>query len=553
MSSSLAAVLLVAALIVTLAVVHRPFGDFMARVYTTSHHLRVEHALYRLLRVNPDAEQRWTVYASSVLAFSVVSVLFLYAMQRLQSWLPWSMGMAPVPPDGAFNTAVSFVTNTNWQWYSGESTMSHLTQMAGLTVQNFVSAAVGMAVAIALVRGLARQTTGDLGNFWVDLVRGTIRILLPLAFVAAIVLLANGVVQNFSEPTTVHTLSGGTQHLPGGAIASQEAIKDLGTNGGGPFNANSSHPFENPTGFTNLFTIFLLLVIPFSMPATFGRMVGNVRQGYAIVAAMGLLWLGFVATAYAAEFAHPGSALQLAGGAMEGKETRFGISSSPVFAISTTLTSTGSVNSMHDSYTAFGGGVAILAMLLGEVAPGGVGAGLYGMLVLAVLAVFIAGLMVGRTPEYLGKKVGAREMKLVALSILTMPLLVLAGTGVALALNAGRSSILNPGAHGLSEVLYVFASASNNNGSAFAGLSAGTPFYNVALGLCMLFGRFVPIVLVLALSGSLANQRGVPETAGTLRTQSPLFVGMLTGVTLIVAGLTFFPALALGPLADGLS
>ncbi|MEQ7004888.1 potassium-transporting ATPase subunit KdpA [Actinopolymorpha sp. B17G11] len=553
MSPGLTAVVLVAVLIVSLAVVHRPLGDYMARVYTSDRHLGLERGLYRLLRVNPDAEQRWSIYAASVLAFSFVSVLFLYAMQRLQAWLPLSMGMAPVPPDGAFNTAVSFVTNTNWQWYSGESTMSHLTQLAGLTVQNFVSSAVGMAVAIALVRGLIRRSTGDLGNFWVDLVRGTLRILLPLAFVAAIIFLANGVIQNFSEPTTVQTLAGGTQHLPGGGIASQEAIKDLGTNGGGPFNANSSHPFENPNGFTNMFTVFLLLVIPFSMPATYGRMVGNVRQGYAVLAAMGLIWIASVVAIYAAEFAHQGAAFQLAGGAMEGKEARFGVSSSPVFAISTTLTSTGSVDSMHDSYTALGGGVTILAMLLGEVAPGGVGAGLYGMLVLAVLAVFIAGLMVGRTPEFLGKKIGAREMKLVALAILTMPLLVLAGTGVALALDAGRSSILNPGAHGLSEVLYAFASASNNNGSAFAGLSAGTPFYNTALGLCMLFGRFVPIVLVLALAGSLASQKAVPETAGTLRTQSPLFVGLLTGVTLLVAGLTFFPALALGPLAEGLS
>ncbi|GAA2757678.1 potassium-transporting ATPase subunit KdpA [Actinopolymorpha rutila] len=553
MSPGLTAVLLVATLVAAYAVVHRPLGDYMARVYQSDRHLKVERLIYRALRIDPDADQRWTGYAASVLAFSLVSVLFLYAMQRLQSWLPLSVGMKPVPPDGAFNTAVSFVTNTNWQWYSGESTMSYLTQMAGLTVQNFASAAVGMAVAVALVRGFVRHGTGQLGNFWVDLVRGTLRILLPIAFVAAIVLLAGGVIQNFSDPTTVHTLAGSTQHLPGGAVASQEAIKDLGTNGGGPFNANDAHPFENPTGFTNLLIIFLLTVIPFSLPATFGRMVGNLKQGYAIVAVMGIVWLGFVVACYAAEFAHPGAALQLAGGAMEGKETRFGLSSSPAFAVSTTLTSTGSVNSMHDSYTALGGGVTILAMLLGEVAPGGVGSGLYGLLVLAVVAVFVAGLMVGRTPEYLGKKIRAREMKLVALYILTMPLLVLIGTGLALTLSTGRSSILNPGAHGLSEVLYAFASATNNNGSAFAGLTAGTPFYNVALGLCMLFGRFVPIVFVLALAGSLARQKPVPETAGTLRTNSPLFVGMLTGVTLIVTGLTFFPALALGPLAEGLS
>ncbi len=553
MSNGLATVLQVAFLIALLAVVHRPLGDYMAGVYSSTKHSKVERGLYRVLGVNPDAEQRWIGYAASVIAFSVVSVLFLFAFLRLQSVLPLSMGMSAVPPDGAFNTAVSFVTNTNWQWYSGESTMGHLVQMAGLTVQNFVSAAVGMAIAIALVRGFVRRQTQELGNFWVDLVRGSLRILLPLSIVAAVILLANGVIQNIMAPTDVQTLTGGDQSLPGGMIATQEAIKDLGTNGGGPFNANSAHPFESPNGFTNLFEIFLLLVIPFSMPATFGRMIGNLRQGYAIVAAMGLIWVGFVVAAYAAEYAHPGAALQAAGSAMEGKETRFGVSSSPLFAVSTTLTSTGSVDSMHSSMTALGGGVVILSMLLGEVAPGGVGAGLYGMLILAVLSVFIAGLMVGRTPEYLGKKVGAREMKLVSLYILAVPAIVLIGTGLALALDTGRSSILNPGPHGLSEVLYAFASASNNNGSAFAGLSAGTPFYNTALGLAMLFGRFVPIVLALALAGSFASQGSVPENAGTLRTQSPLFVGMLTGVTLIVAGLTFFPALALGPLAEGLS
>jgi K+-transporting ATPase ATPase A chain len=552
MSPGLAAFVQVAFLVVLLAIVHRPLGEYMARVYSSKKHLAVERGLYKVLRVDPNSEQRWSVYAMSVLAFSLVSVLFLYLLMRVQTWLPWNMDMQPVPPAGAFNTAVSFVTNTNWQWYSGESTMSHLTQMAGLTVQNFVSAAVGMAVAVALVRGFVRRQTQELGNFWVDLVRGTLRILLPLAFVGAIILVANGVIQNLNAPTDVHTLLGGTQQLPGGNIASQEAIKDLGTNGGGPFNANSSHPFENPNGFTNIFEIFLLLVIPFSMPVAFGRMVGSLKQGYAILGAMAVIWVGFTIAVYAAELAHPGVALQAAGAAMEGKETRFGVSSSPLFAVSTTLTSTGSVNSMHDSYTALGGGVAILGMLLGEVAPGGVGAGLYGMLVLAVLTVFIAGLMVGRTPEYLGKKIGGREMKLVALYILSVPALVLIGTGVALATEEGRSSILNPGAHGLSEVLYAFASASNNNGSAFAGLTAGTDFYNTALGLCMWFGRFVPIVLVLALAGSLARQKPVPETAGTLRTSSTLYAGMLVGVTIIVAGLTFFPALALGPLAEGL-
>lgn len=552
MSPGLAAFVQVAFLVVLLAIVHRPLGEYMARVYSSKKHLAIERGLYKVLRVDPNSEQRWTVYAMSVLAFSVVSVLFLYLMMRVQTWLPWNMGMQPVPPAGAFNTAVSFVTNTNWQWYSGESTMSHLTQMAGLTVQNFVSAAVGMAVAVALVRGFVRRQTQELGNFWVDLVRGCLRILLPLAFIGAIILVANGVIQNLSAPTEVHTLLGGTQQLPGGNIASQEVIKDLGTNGGGPFNANSSHPFENPNGWTNIFEIFLLLVTPFSLPVTFGRLVGSLKQGYAILGAMAVIWVGFVVACYAAEMAHPGTAPQLAGAAMEGKEVRFGISGSPLFAVSTTLTSTGSVNSMHDSYTALGGAVPLFSMLLGEVAPGGVGAGLYGMLILAVVTVFIAGLMVGRTPEYLGKKIGGREMKLVALYILSVPALVLIGTGVALATQTGRSSILNPDAHGLSEVLYAFASASNNNGSAFAGLTAGTDFYNVALGLCMWFGRFVPIVLALALAGSLAQQKPVPETAGTLRTNSTLYAGMLVGVTIIVAGLTFFPALALGPLAEGL-
>jgi potassium-transporting ATPase potassium-binding subunit len=552
MSPGMAAFVQVVFLVVLLALAHRPLGEYMARVYSSARHLRVERGLYRLLRVDPDSEQRWSDYAVSVLAFSLVSILFLYGLQRLQAWLPWNVGMEPVPPDGAWNTAVSFVTNTNWQWYSGESTMSHLTQMAGLTVQNFVSAAVGMAIAVALVRGFARSRTGELGNFWVDLVRGTLRILLPMAFVAAIVLLANGVIQNLNAPTEVHTLTGGTQYLPGGNVASQEAIKDLGTNGGGPFNANSAHPFESPNGWTNIFTVFMLLVIPFSMPVTFGRMVGSLKQGYAILAAMLTIWIGFTVAIYAAEFAHPGTALQAAGAAMEGKETRFGVSSSPIFAVSTTLTSTGSVDSMHTSYTALGGGVTILGMLLGEVAPGGVGAGLYGMLVLAVLTVFIAGLMVGRTPEYLGKKIGAREMKLVALYILTVPALVLIGTGVAMATDAGQAGITSPGAHGLSEVLYGYTSAANNNGSAFTSLAAATPFYNTTLGLAMLFGRFVPIVLALALAGSLARQQPVPETAGTLRTSSSLYAGMLVGVTLVVAGLTFFPVLALGPLAEGL-
>lgn len=553
MSPGLTAVLLVAALVVLLAVTHRPLGDYMAKVYTSDRHLKFERGLYRVFGVNPNSEQRWTTYAASVVAFSLVSMLFLYLLQRVQSWLPLSAGMKPVPPDGAFNTAASFVANTNWQWYSGETTMSYLTQMAGLTVQNFVSAAVGMSVAVALIRGFMRMRTQELGNFWVDLTRTNLRILLPISFIAAIVLLANGAIQNLMDPTTVHTLAGATQHLPGGNVASQEVIKQLGTNGGGYFNANAGHPFESPNGFTNLWLIFLMVVIPFALPATFGRMIGNLKQGYAILTAMGVLALGSVVAIYAAEFAHGGAALQAAGAATEGKDWRFGVSSSPLFAAMGTLTSTGAVNSMHDSYTPIGGGITMFNMLLGEVAPGGVGTGLYGILVLAIVAVFIAGLMVGRTPEFLGRKIGAREMKLASLYILTMPALVLIGTGASIALPTGRSSILNPGAHGLSEVLYAFTSGANNNGSAFAGLTAGTPWYNTTIGLAMLFGRFIPIVLVLALAGSLANQKPVPESSGTLRAHSPLFVGMLVGVTIIVTGLTFFPALALGPLAEGLS
>jgi potassium-transporting ATPase potassium-binding subunit len=419
-------------------------------------------------------------------------------------------------------------------------------------VQNFASAAVGMAVAIALVRGLARSKTDRLGNFWVDLTRGCVRILLPLSFVAAIILLAFGAIQNF-HPWDAHTVAGGVQHMPGAPIASQEAIKDIGTNGGGPFNANSAHPFENPTAFTDIFEIFLLLAIPFSLPYTFGKMVGDKRQGYAVVAAMAIIWLGAVTAAGLVEAHGAGPAPHAAGAAMEGKETRFGIPASSLFMVSTTMTSTGSVNSWHDSFTALGGGIALFDMHLGEVTPGGVGSGLYGILVLAILAVFLAGLMVGRTPEYLGKRIGAREMKMVGIYILIMPATVLVFTGLALVTSWGTSSIANPGPHGLSEVLYAFTSAANNNGSAFGGLTANTMFYNVTTGLAVLIGRFVPIIFVLALAGSLARQQKVPATAGTMPTHTPLFTVLLIGVILIVAGLTFLPALALGPLAEGLA
>ncbi|HEX6918632.1 MAG TPA: potassium-transporting ATPase subunit KdpA [Actinomycetes bacterium] len=552
MSDTTAGMLQAGLLLAALAVCYRPLGAYMARVYTSDHDTRAERAIYRVIGVDPKADQRWPVYARALLAFSAVSVLGLFALQRLQPHLPLSLGFPGVAPDQAFNTAASFTTNTNWQSYSGEATMGHLVQMAGLAVQNFASAAVGMAVAVALIRGFVRSRTDRVGNFWVDLVRGCLRILLPIAVVGTVVLVALGAVQNFSSGADVTTLTGQTQTITGGPVASQEVIKELGTNGGGFYNANSAHPFENPNPLSNLIEIFLLLLIPVCLTYTFGRMVKDKRQGYAILAAMGVLW-GLVLTAMSTlEASHPGTALKLAGASMEGKETRFGEAASALFATSTTGTSTGAVNSFHSSFTALGGGLAIFNMGLGEVAPGGVGTGLFGILVLAIVTVFVAGLMVGRTPEYLRKKITSREIKLVSLYILIMPVVVLAFTGLATALPAPKKSILNPGPHGLSEVLYAFMSGTNNNGSAFAGLNANTDFYNTAIGFAMLAGRFIPIVLALALAGSLARQQPVPATAGTLPTHRALFVSMLVGVILIVAGLTFFPALALGPMAEGL-
>jgi K+-transporting ATPase ATPase A chain len=552
MSETASGLLQVGLLIAALAACYLPLGAYMARVYTSEHDNGVERVLYRLMGVDSKADQRWPVYARSLLAFSAVSVLGLYAMLRFQPHLPLSLGFPGVAPDQAFNTAASFVTNTNWQSYSGESTMGHLVQMSGLAVQNFASAAVGMAVAIALVRGFMRSRTDRVGNFWVDLVRGILRILLPMAVVGTIVLLALGAVQNLSAGTDATTLAGVHQTITGGPVASQEAIKELGTNGGGFYNANSAHPFENPNPLSNILEIFMLLLIPVALTRTFGLMVKDKRQGYAILAAMGALWATILVGISTLEAGHAGTALKLAGASMEGKETRFGVAASSLFATSTTGTSTGAVNSFHDSFSALGGGLTIFHMGLGEVSPGGVGSGLYGMLILAVVTVFVAGLMVGRTPEYLRKKITPREIKLVSLYILTMPVVVLAGTGLAMSLSGPKESILNPGPHGLSEVLYAFMSSANNNGSAFAGISVNTGFYNTALALAMLAGRFVPIVLALALAGSLARQQAVPGNAGTLPTHRPLFVGMLVGVVIIVAGLTFFPALALGPLAEGL-
>lgn len=545
-------------LIVALGLAYRPLGDYIARIYTGERDLAVERVTYRVIGVDARSSQTWQAYLRSVLLFSAVGVVLVYALLRLQPLLPFALGLGAPREALSFNTAVSFVTNTNWQSYAGESTLGYTVQFAALTVQNFVSAAVGIAIAVALVRGFAYRRSGVIGNFWVDLVRGTTRLLLPLSVVASVVLLAGGVIQNLNGFTDATTLAGAAQSIPGGPVASQEAIKLLGTNGGGIFNVNSAHPFENPTPWTNLFEIFLMLVIPFSLPRAFGRIVGDDRQGFTILGVMAAIFVASVSLLTWAELAGAGTAPQLAGGAMEGKEVRFGIFGSTLFGSTSTLTSTGAVNSMHDSFTALGGGMPMINMMLGEIAPGGVGSGLYGMLVLAVIAVFVGGLLIGRTPEYLGKKIGPREITLASLYILVTPTLVLAGTALSFAIPGIRSdvegiSILNPGVHGLSEVLYAFTSASNNNGSAFAGLTANTPWFNTALAVAMLLGRFLPIVFVLALAGSLAAQDAVPATAGTLPTHRPQFAGLLTGVAVIVTALTYFPVLTLGPLAEGLS
>jgi K+-transporting ATPase ATPase A chain len=551
------ALLALATVAIILGVLYRPFGDYMAWVYTSRKDWKIERGIYKIIGVDAKTEQTWQAYLRSVLAFSAIGLLIVYGLQRLQQWLPYSLGLEAPSEHLSFNTAASFVGNTNWQSYSPELTVGYTVQFAGLAVQNFVSAAVGIAVAIALVRGFAYRRSGTIGNFWVDLIRGTLRILLPIAVIGAIVLMIGGVIQNFNGFTTVTTITGATQTIPGGPTASQEVIKLFGTNGGGFFNANSSHPFENPTAWTNVFEILLMLAIPFSLPRTFGRIVGDNRQGYAILSVMAILYTASFSILTALESAGMGTAPGLAGGAMEGKEQRFGIIGSTLFATTSTGTSTGAVNSMHDSYTGLGGMMPMLNMMLGEVTPGGVGSGIYAILILAVIAVFISGLLIGRTPEYLGKKIGPREIKLAALYILVMPTLVLAGTALSFAIPGVReevesTSIWNPGIHGMSEVLYAFTSAANNNGSAFAGLTANTPWLNTTLGLAILLGRFVPIVFVLALAGSLAAQDKVPTTSGTLPTHRPMFIGLLTVVTVLVTALTFFPVLALGPLAEGL-
>ena len=558
------------ALIVLIGVTAPLLGRYMANVYEGGPSRLdrvfglVERLVYRACRVDPEREQRWNVYALSVLAFSVVGFGLLYLMQRIQSSLPFNpTDMANVAPALSMNTAVSFVTNTNWQSYAGEATLSHLTQMTGLTVQQFVSAAAGMAVMAALIRGLARAGQRTVGNFWVDLVRTTIRILIPISFVFAIVLVATGVIQNTHGFTAVHTVSGSTQQIPGGPNASMESIKQIGTNGGDFFNVNSAHPFSNPTKLSDFLELYAILIIPFALAFTFGRMVKDKRQGYAVFTVMFVLWLGFSLTTM---FLEAGGNPKLdtrgvtqtvsassPGGNTEGKEVRFGPTGSGLWAASTTGTSNGSVNSMHDSYTPAGGMVPLVHMKLGEVSPGGVGVGLNGLLILAILAVFIAGLMVGRTPEYLGKKIQAAEVKLVAIYILVMPAVVLVFIAISTFVRSVSDvSLLNPGAHGFTELIYAFTSAGNNNGSAFAGFTANTAWMNTALAVAMLVGRFFLIIPTLALAGALVRKRRVPPSAGTFPTHTPLFVVLVIGVVAIVAALTFLPVLALGPIVEQL-
>lgn len=556
----------------------KPLGWYMARVYAGSATFLgriigpVERLLYRLCGIDPSAEMTWRQYSAAVLAFSLVSFLSVYLLQRTQGWLPLNPESLPaVSPDSSFNTAVSFATNTNWQGYSGETTLSYLTQMLALTVQNFVSAAAGMAVLVALIRGFTRHTTDVIGNFWVDLLRGTLYILLPLSLVLALALVSQGVVQTFDayqevtlrEPIVAAKGQKSTQQkIAVGPAASQIAIKQLGTNGGGFFNVNSSHPLENPTPLSNLLQLLAILLIPAALCYTFGELVGDRRQGWAILAAMLVIFVPLLAMTTLSEQAgnpilarlgadQEASDLQ-SGGNMEGKETRFGIVNSSLWAVATTAASNGSVNSMHDSFTPLGGLAPMWLMQLGEVIFGGVGSGLYGMLLFAIVAVFLSGLMVGRTPEYLGKKIGAFEMKMASLAILFPCAMVLVGTAVAVVSASGRETIFNPGPHGFSEVLYAFSSAGNNNGSAFAGLGANTPFYNGLLGLAMLVGRFWVMLPVLAIAGSLAAKKSVPAGPGTLPTHTPLFVALLVAVVIVVGALSFFPALALGPIVEHL-
>ena len=585
--------LLLAVYLVVLLAAVKPLGLYLAKLMETPRWqplARLENGVFRLCGIKD--EMSWREYALAVLVFSLVGFIVVYALQRLQLWLPLNPQQMPnVTPDSSFNTAISFVTNTNWQGYGGEATMSYLTQMLGLAVQNFVSAAAGIAVVFALIRGFARHSVQTIGNFWADLYRTTVYLLLPLSFAFALVLVSQGVVQNFSayqeittlEPTTYEapkldaagqpvkdaagnpineTLTATKQTLPMGPAASQIAIKQLGTNGGGFFNVNSAHPYENPTPLSNFLEVLAILLIPAALCYTFGKAVGDARQGWAVLAAMTVIFVGaeIAATTFEqqgnAKFAALGVDSQASdtqsGGNMEGKETRYGIGASALWAVATTAASNGSVNSMHDSYTPLGGLVPMWMMQLGEVVFGGVGSGLYGMLLYAIMAVFVAGLMIGRTPEYLGKKIETFDMKMVSIAILITPALVLLGTAIAVMASAGKATIFNPGAHGFSEVLYAFSSAGNNNGSAFAGLGANTPFYNGWLGLAMWFGRFVVIVPVLAIAGSLAAKKRLAHGPGTMPTHGPLFVGLLVGTVLLVGALTYIPALALGPAVEHL-
>jgi len=541
MNSTAAGWLQFALLFAALAACYIPLGNYIARIFTDKKHWRIERGIYKLTGIDPDADMRWSVYVRSILAFSLVAVLFVYLIERTQHWLFWSIGMANVPVDTAWNTAVSFTTNTNWQNYAGEATMGYLTQIAGLMVQQFMSAAVGLAVAIAMIRGFTRSRTDRLGNFWVDVTRAVIRLLIPLAVIGCLVLVAGGAIENFANYHTVTTLSGAHQTIVGGPVASQESIKDLGNNGGGWFNTNAAHPFENPNPFTNIFIIFMLLLIPFSTPRAFGKMVGDNKQGYALVAVMVIIWAAAVGgvTFFESHLGTAGIAPQLAHGTYEGVETRFGPHGCSVFAVSTTVTSTGSVDCFHDSLTPFGGGIVLLDMVLGEIAPGGIGAGMYGILVLAMVTVFVAGLMVGRTPEYIGKKIRPAEMKYASLYFLTLPVVILTMAAISIASKPGQAAIFNPGPHGLTEIMYAFTSMANNNGSAFAGLGTAAKWYQVTGGITMLLGRFAPEIFALGLAGS-------------LDTRTPLFVGMVVGVILILVGLTYFPALALGVFAEGL-
>jgi K+-transporting ATPase ATPase A chain len=554
MNSALAGWLQFLLLFAALAACYIPLGNYIAHIFTDKNHWRVERGIYKLTGIDPDADMRWSVYARSILAFSLVCVLLVYLVERTQHWLFWVVGMANVTPDTAWNTAVSFTTNTNWQNYAGEATMSYLTQQSALMVQQFMSAAVGLAVAIAMIRGFTRSRTDRLGNFWVDVTRVVVRLLLPLSVIACLILVVGGGIENLANYHTITTLSGAHQTIPGGTVASQEVIKDMGNNGGGWFNTNAAHPFENPNPFTNLFEIFLLLLIPFATPRAFGKLVGDNRQGYALVAVMVIIWVCAVGglSFFETHLGTAGLGPQLAHGAAEGTEVRFGPPGCSIFAASTTLTSTGAVNCFHDSLTPFGGGITVFDMALGEIAPGGIGAGMYGILILAMVTVFVAGLMVGRTPEYIGKKIRPAEMKYAALYFLTLPVVILTMSAIAIGTHWGQSAIFNPGAHGLTEVVYAYVSQANNNGSAFAGLGTGATFYQITGGITMLLGRFTPEIFALGLAGSLARQAKVPQSAGTLDTRTPLFVGMLIGVILILVGLTYFPALALGVFAEGL-